>query len=129
MPIETPGEISIRGRFGDLQVVADAEDVQIVVPPAVTHMDVHLRSFYQPIFFSIDGLAGSWQMVKEPGHSVGSTMHVALNGAVNVYFRKAYTPRSLSFREDLAGLPAFADPRMEKADDVIATAIVIFTAD
>lgn len=129
MPVEAPGEISIRGRFGDLQVVADAQDVQIAVPVGSTHMDIHMRTFYQPLFFSLTGLASSWQTIKEPGHSIGTPFHVALGGAVNVYFRKAYNPRSLSIREDLTGLAAFPDPRMERADDVIGTAVIVFTQD
>lgn len=127
MPAENPGQISVRGRMGDLQVVNDAQDTTVVVPAACTKMEIHPYTPDQTIFYSTSGLASSWRPLPPPPrfHSTSSYV-IAVTAAATVYFRKAYNPRGDKSIHDGVTGALFPDARMAMADDKIAKLLVVF---
>lgn len=129
MPTETAGQISVRGRMGNLQVVSDAQDTTVpVVPAAATKAEVHSHSPDQNILYSLTGGANTWITLPPSSrfHATGPYRFM-LNGAVNLYFRKAYNPRGDKSIHDGVTGALFPDARMAMADDKIAKVLVTFT--
>jgi hypothetical protein len=127
MPVESPGQISVRGRFGSLQVGFDAQDASIVVPAVVTKMEVHLYTPDQNILYSLTGAPNTWVILPPaPRFHATSSYVIGVTAGGTVYFRKAYNPRGDKSIHDgvVAGL--FPDARMATADDKIAKLLVLF---
>lgn len=127
MPAESPGQISVRGRFGDMQVVNDAQDTTVVVPAACTKMEVHFYTPDQTIFYSLTGAASSWRALPPPPRFHATSSYViGVAGGATVYFRKAYNPRGDKSIHDGVTGALFPDARMAMADDKIAKLLVVF---
>lgn len=129
MPVESPGTVSVRGRFGSLQVVSDAQDTEIAVPAGSTHMELHFDEVYQPILYSLLGTANNWLPLKPRAHMGPTQFRIALGAAAKVWFRKAYNGRMIQERVELIGYTGLPDARMNLSDDQIVSLVVTFHAD
>jgi len=121
----------IKGRISgvNMDVAADSEDVEILIPANVTTLLI-MEEIVQPIYYSLTGLINSWTLITPHTHK-GSGQFGTINipsGTAKIYFRKSYEPRGAFYYKE-AELPPGFTTDFSKIDRYAADTPVKFVYD
>jgi len=87
--------VYVKGRpegVGDIQVLADANDISLAIPANVTMVNIYTEYPWE-FWVSFSGAVNSWQR-KFYHKNRGECLLAIPSGASNIYFRKSIVPRS-----------------------------------